>query len=281
MQTDVDTVTYVVGRSDGLVRELRALTEWVIHDAAQKSARGRVVFLGGVVCGHDTHLMMDVVYELFDRLPGSTIIRGDQEQRLLDFLEADLNPAPIKRWMDHGGRAIVESFGVAPSVRRSAEIRRIVTTASPRLLEAMQGAPEFEIEGDYCFTDGWTWPKPGILGSEVTTPGYDRDEVTSWHEVSGKIVVHDRSPSNDCFPEVEDRFIRLGGFPSQTGRIQLLAIENGRATRFAFAESVQLGDVSITVRPAEIFLKAPLGAARFETLPPEPEGAAPILQGRL
>lgn len=260
MQSDVNSTTYVIGRCDGLVLHLRALINWLAKDAAERSARARVVFLGGVVYGNKTKVMMDEVY----RLPGSAIIMGSREVGLLDFLEGDWNRGPTMRWMAHGGRAVVESFGVDPNIRRSTEIRRIVKIMSPPLLEVLRAGKEFQIEGDFCFTDGWGWPKPPLVDGGLATFLLGDDEITSWHKAVEKIVVHERAPTNDCYPEVDDWSVALGGFPAQTGRVHLLAIDNGKASRFVFASREHgKAPVTVAVKPAEMFRKAPFGAARF------------------
>lgn len=75
---------------------------------------------------------MDEVYHVLDALPGSAIIMSYREQGLLDFLEGDLNRAPTMRWMAHGGRAIVESFGVDPLDRRR-DLDRLVSAGRRRM----------------------------------------------------------------------------------------------------------------------------------------------------
>lgn len=159
----------------------------------------------------------------------------------------------------------MESFGVDPKVRRSREIRRIVKRTSPTLLQMLRTAKEYEIDGDFCLTEGWSFPTPPkVDGEEIDTTFWNDNEITAWHKAVNKIVVHDRAPTNDCYPEVGDSDIALGGFPDQTGRVHLIAIDNGKVSRFAFASRLHRdAPVTVSLKPAEMFRRAPLGAARF------------------
>ena len=261
MQTEKNSTTYVIGRCDGLVPQLRELTKWLAKDASDRSAEARVVFLGGVVYGPRTKAVVDEVQRVLKVFPGSTIISGGRERGLLDFLEGGLNRAPTMWWMAHGGgRAVVDSFGVDATVRGSREIRRIVARKSPALLPMLRAGKVYEIDGDFCITQGWSFPPlPRVDEEEIDLTGWNVDEINAWHKAMNKIVVYERAPTNDCYPEVGDTDITLGGFPDQTGRVHLLAIDNGEASRFVFASRAdKYAAVSVAVRPAEMFRRAPL-----------------------
>lgn len=258
MSAAVNSTTYVI------VPELRTLINWLVDDAAKRSAKARVVFLGGLVYGTETKIIMDEVFRVLDELPGSAIIMNPEDVGLFDFLEGNLTRAPTMRWMARRGRDVVTSFGVGPGVRRSNEIRRIVGKVSPPLLNVLRQGKEYEVEGDFCFIEGWSWPNPELIDRDTDAHAFADDTLTTWYKAVKKIVVHDRSPSNDCYPEVDDWSIALGGFPAQTVRVHLFAIDDGKASRFAFASRAHgKAAVTVAVKPAEMFRKAPLGAARF------------------
>ncbi|KRB56193.1 hypothetical protein ASE04_29010 [Rhizobium sp. Root708] len=264
MQSQEKTTTYVIGRTDGLVVQLRSLISWIERDAAERSARARVIFLGGIVHGGKTKLIMDEVYRVMERFPGSAVVKTHREENFLDFLEGDWNPSPTRWWMTHGGRDIVESFGVSPDMRRSADIRRFLKKTSPPLLDVLKSAKDYDTEGDYCFIRGSDWPNSDLTGSDFFFDNLGGGAINAWSKVMKKIIVYSWRPSNDCYPEVDDDTISLGGFPSQTGRVDVLAIDEGRATRFAIASGdVRGGVVSIYLKPVELFRKGPLGAVRF------------------
>lgn len=77
---------------------------------------------------------------------------------------------------------------------------------SPALQQMLRAGKEYEINGEFCLTEGWSFPTPPkVDGEEIDTTLWNYDEITAWHKASNKIVVHDRAPTNDrpdnaCWP---------------------------------------------------------------------------------
>jgi serine/threonine protein phosphatase 1 len=95
---------YFIGDVHGLAERLRILLEAIRLDAAASSATPHIVFLGDIVDrGDDSRGAMDVVADVLDRYPGSSLILGNHDEVFLDAARGRLDDRKYKFWIEEQG----------------------------------------------------------------------------------------------------------------------------------------------------------------------------------
>lgn len=207
--------------------------DWIARDASSRSATARVVFLGSIVGGEKTEAVVREVLQTMDAFPGSTLISGRNERKLLEFLEDTASRREVQDWMDDlGGWDVLKSFGIPPETRRYSESRFAILSRAPRVLDLLQSAKEYEVEDGFCFVEGYDIPDDPLFRSE---PKDFTDEALSvWHRATGKTIVHVNGGATTHYTECQDH-IGFGISPKATGWLSALTIDDGEAARYLLA----------------------------------------------
>lgn len=145
-------IVYAIGDIHGR-RDLldRLLSQIEAHSARHSPDRvRRIVFLGDYVDrGPDS---FGVIERLLAPPPEGfafTFLRGNHDQAMLDFLDAD-DPSPV--WLRHGGVSTLASYGVAAIDRLPRAMRKdLDAKIPPSHVAFLRGLENYATDGDYCF----------------------------------------------------------------------------------------------------------------------------------
>ena len=121
---------YVIGDLHGCLAQLQGLCEIIKQDAAQYSARPKLLFLGDMIDrGPQTSGVLD--YLLSRPLWADLLcLRGNHEEMMLAFLKA---PRRNLAWLDYGGFETLRSYGLALP---PAELRQLSDRRAQQILLA-------------------------------------------------------------------------------------------------------------------------------------------------
>ncbi len=225
---------YAVGDIHGRCDLLDRLHDLIIADArAHPAARQLVVYLGDYLDrGYQSREVIDC---LLDRpLEGFEVIhlRGNHEQRMLDFLE---DSGIGLNWLMIGGDATLYSYGVSKAPRAGRlddldTVRRAFRDALPQShLDFCRGLESYHVEGDYLFVHAGVRPGVALAAQEVRDMLWIRDEFLNSATDHGKIVVHGHSIVDA--PETRANRIAIDTGAFATGRLTCLVLD-GEARAF-------------------------------------------------
>jgi serine/threonine protein phosphatase 1 len=200
-------IVYAIGDIHGRLDLLQTSLAAIESHAARQPAwwTKRIVFLGDYLDrGPDSAGVID---RLSNRpLSGfdCTALKGNHEQAMLEFLDAD---APDPTWLRYGGVAALASYGIAVTDRPLAEIRDEMRARLPYgHIEFLRQLKLYVLEGDYLFVHAGV--RPGIPLENQTTQDFlwIRDSFLRHESPHPWRVVHGHSISE--IPEI--RHNRIG-----------------------------------------------------------------------
>lgn len=237
------------GRADLLARLLPALKADLHARSPLSGERPLLVFLGDYVDkGPHSRQVIDLLLDFADDPDfESRFLLGNHEETLLDFLAGRIRG---RTWVEHGGDATLQSYGVA--VGRESDwadardrLRSAVPAAHVRFLEGL----ELMIEaGPLLFVHAGV--RPGLPLEQQSTRDllWIRSEFLNVPVTGAHLIVHGHTPQDSVY-----------GAP---GRLCLdsAAYMSGRLSAAVFAgKSVGIIDsVSLTAKPFPV--RGPLSA---------------------
>lgn len=193
-RTPENMTIYAVGDIHGERALLEELLELIRRDAAEQPDRPVAVFLGDYIDrGPDSRGVLALLCG--DPLPGFTVHRllGNHEQAMLSFLD---DPLKTAAWLDVGGVAALDSYGVRMPPARRADERLI---AARNALDAclpqdhrdfLRSLALWVALGDYAFVHAGI--RPGVALAEQSPDDllWIRDPFLGWPERHEKVIVH-------------------------------------------------------------------------------------------
>lgn len=133
-----DGVVYIVGDVHGCVDHLAALLDRIDTDIAREGLPAEVVFVGDYVdrgpASADVLRFVSAMVQDFPQMVAG--LAGNHEQMMLDFL-ADPSGKAGRRWLRHGGRETLASFGIGGGAISDTAGAADLFDASGDLQEAM------------------------------------------------------------------------------------------------------------------------------------------------
>jgi serine/threonine protein phosphatase 1 len=187
---------YAIGDIHGRADLLDDLLARIADDAESvPQARSKtLIFLGDYIDRGPAS--SEVVETLLFGLPAgfdARFIKGNHEAMLLGFLEGT---APLMHWLQNGGDATLESYGVdiceLDTVSERAErLRQRFAKALPRAHRVFFESLELMIElGDYLFVHAGIRPGKPLDQQDPQDLLWIREEFGSYREDFGRLVVH-------------------------------------------------------------------------------------------
>ena len=209
--TPENLLVYVIGDIHGRIDLLIRLMKLIKADAAQHPSRKKeLIFLGDYIDrGVDSRSVIDFLLTCLPKNMKKTFLRGNHDDRLLNFLNGDLDQA--RDWLALGGSATLVSYGINPYranvIHDLKALHKAMIEKVPAAHRAFLAATEIDAtRGDYYFVHAGV--RPGIPMEKQTSE--DRlwirhDFLGSAHD-HGKVVVHGHS----ILPEPDQQPNRIG-----------------------------------------------------------------------
>ena len=195
-------------------------------DALRQGLRPTVVFLGDYVDrGPDSR---GVLQTLIGLTPGDIewhFLEGNHEAVMVGFIEA---PHLNEVWLDYGGDATLESYGVGPwlETAEAAEgLRRALPVDHRAFLDGLEMSVSF---GDYFFVHAGIRPGVDLSAQMVRDMLFIREPFLSSPLHHPKRVVHGHTITPE--PQILPSRIGIDTGAFASGRLTCLIIEN-EATR--------------------------------------------------
>jgi len=225
---------YVIGDIHGRIDLLARLMKLIKTDATQHpSPKKELIFLGDYIDrGVDSKGVIDY---LLTRLPKDmkiTFLRGNHDDRLLNFLNGDLNQAPD--WLALGGMATLVSYGINPYranvIHDLKALHKAMIEKIPAEHRAFLKATKIDTtRGDYYFVHAGV--RPGVPIEKQTSE--DRlwirhDFLGSAHD-HGKVIVHGHSILPE--PDIQHNRVGIDTGAYATGILTCLVLQ-GSTQRF-------------------------------------------------
>lgn len=183
---------YAIGDIHGRLDLLHDLIDLLHMDAKSRPAlRNRVVILGDFVDrGPDSRQLIELLNAR--QSADFVILKGNHEAAMLDALRGDF--AALDLWMQYGGDATLNSFGVADSVIRSDDPQMIVQAARKaipkRLVKWMQRLPLYHRAGPYFFVHAGIMPGVPLAKQTAKDMMWIRRTFTDSLDAHEAMIVH-------------------------------------------------------------------------------------------
>lgn len=233
---------YAIGDVHGRADLLRQMHQMIAGDAAKRGwAKNQLIYLGDYIDrGPHSREVLALVRE--DNLPGfsKVALRGNHEAMLLGFLE---DPGKGRAWLEWGGDAALQSFGVS---RFTGFVPQAQITDAAAQLSSALGASELDFlqtlkschrEGGYFFSHAGVRPGVALEAQKVDDLLWIRRPFLECEEDFGAIVVHGHSVNL----EVEVRRNRIGIDTGAylTGKLTCLILEGNQRWLLQTGQPVQ------------------------------------------
>jgi len=200
---------YCIGDIHGRLDLLLELEAAIVSDNAGYPGECVVVYLGDYIDRGDES--KEVVDHLLEApLEGFQHVHllGNHEQTLLDFLQ---HPRSVAAWLTFGGRAALNSYGIAvtrePSLQDLLDLRNELESRLPsRHLDFYRNLELMHVAGDYCFVHAGIRPGVPLLEQRKEDLLWIREDFTESDVRHQHVVVHGHSIT----PEVDWRENRIG-----------------------------------------------------------------------
>lgn len=231
-----DTIVYAIGDVHGCYRELRALEDKVIADAATLPGRKLIVMLGDYIDrGPDSARVIDHLIARppigFERI----CLTGNHEAQTLDYLDGRLS---LERWLSTGARSTLFSYGL--DAEHLGELYgsggklddHIRATIPHEHIAFMRGLPIMAYSERFVFVHAGLRPGVPLLEQEDDDLLYIREEFFEASRRLDRWVVHGHTPVDH--PRIDGRRLDIDTGAFRTGRLTAVRI-SGKGGRLFFS----------------------------------------------
>jgi serine/threonine protein phosphatase 1 len=220
---------YAVGDVHGRADLLRPMLGWIREDSERRGdAEVHVVFLGDLIDrGPDSAAVIEMLVAGEQAFGTRHFVRGNHEETLCAILDGDLTSAGD--WIDFGGSATLQSYGVDESLywhdpdAFGAALAAGVPATHAAFLAAMK---DWVRIGDYLFVHAGIRPGVPLDEQDARDLRWIRGEFLDSRRDHAMMVVHGHTISEN----VEHRANRIGIDTGAyaTGHLSVLALEDAR-----------------------------------------------------
>lgn len=240
-------LVYAVGDIHGRADLLALLLEKIEADAAASvdSKKKTIVFVGDYIDrGPGSRGVVDLLLNALPTGFDVRFLKGNHEDMMLKFLK---DPSSLGHWLNNGGAATLESYGVdVTGLRRDAakpkEWQGALFSALPEghrsFFDSLELTASF---GDYLFVHAGVRPGVPIEKQNPQDLLWIRDKFLRSEEDFGKVVVHGHTPKSA--PETCANRIGIDTGAFFNNRLTALRLQDD-SRRFLKAEGLQ--DVGAT-----------------------------------
>jgi serine/threonine protein phosphatase 1 len=182
------------------------------------------VFLGDLIDrGPNSCEVMSAVAEVLCQFPGSTLMLGNHDVWLLQFLRGDLTQRDFDNWMGNGGAATLESyfgegdfeFGHMHALGEEANSR------FPTHLPLLSSASDIMCFGRFVFVHAGIRPGVPLLEQRPDDLRWIRDDFLSAPAQHSQVIVHGHSITSNFNPEIHYNRIALDTGAAVSGRLSV------------------------------------------------------------
>lgn len=199
----IDRLTYAIGDIHGRNDLLTKMLDTIRSEADVLGEKPRIVMLGDYIDRGpaSADVLATVVALRTADWCDAEILLGNHELFLLKFaLDASCGP----QWLEYGGTATLQSYGLTPPLDRTdpaqwqallADMVRVIPREHLRLLCE---AKIYFIAGDYLFVHGGVKPGMPIEEQSADTMLWIREEFLAVDKSCDYVVVHGHSAKEDA-----------------------------------------------------------------------------------
>ena len=183
-----------------------------------------LILLGDIIDrGADSAACLNLAYNLVNR-SRARLLKGNHEDLLLNSIDG--NAVAQEIWLDHGGRAFLESFGIEPQRRNEDSFDfgdRIGAAVPEHLLAMLRDAPLTFRNGDYFFVHAGV--RPGVAFGRQAEQDlmFIRDDFTQSTRNHGAVIVHGHSIVDEVEYHSNRIAVDTGAFASD--RLSCICLE--------------------------------------------------------
>ena len=213
---------YAIGDVHGCLDRLQAIHTKVAQDlAADPIAAPLLVHLGDYIDrGADSAGVVRHLQSAFAGVPAVNLM-GNHERMMLEALNS-LDPDTFQHWLDNGGDASLQSWGV-PGPHRPHGLHRLIPTEDQRFLYALQ---LHHREGGYLFVHAGLRPGLPLERQSQHDLLWMREPFLSWTGDLGATVVHGHTPTE--VPVIRPNRIGIDTGAVRGGALTCVVLEGDR-----------------------------------------------------
>ncbi len=229
---------YAIGDVHGCHRQLAALEQAIIADAAALRGEKWLVTLGDYVDrGPDS---ASVIEHLLRPLPSGFrrfTLRGNHEQMMLDFLR---DPETCAYWIEEGGDATLKSYGVdltaeyVPETLLTDFMAHVLARIPKAHLKFIAGLPLFLSLPGWLFVHAGVRPGVDIDHQSAEDLTWIRESFLNGPGMPGVRVVHGHTPTPE--PVVTPTRIGIDTRCFMSGRLTAVRVTPDGETEFLTAD---------------------------------------------
>ncbi len=231
-KTPDGTRIYAIGDIHGMDAALAAVHAAIATDiAARPVSRALTIHIGDYTDrGPDSAAVIERLAALSAHDPNVICLRGNHDQKLIDFLDNPEESAPA--FFAFGGKATLKSYGVNLRGQNYTGLARQLAEKMPPAHRAFLDRLAYSVQfGDYFFCHAGV--RPGVPLDQQTPDDlmWIRDEFLHDKSDHGAVIVHGHTPTADARPEVRENRIAIDTGCVYGGPLTCLVLE-GSEVRF-------------------------------------------------
>lgn len=218
---------YAVGDIHGRYDLLRSLLSLIIQDW-EAVERGdtvfRLIFLGDIIDRGPASRSCIMMLRHLTSQPRVDLLRGNHEDLLLRSVDGEKWAQDI--WVEQGGLATLENYGIAPPRRDEDGFdfgERLAAAIPPDDIAFLRGTPLYLESGTYFFVHAGVRPGVALHRQDDEDMIFIRDEFTGADDWHGAVVVHGHTIVGDV--DVRPNRIAVDTGAWHSGRLSCIVLD--------------------------------------------------------
>lgn len=184
---------YAIGDVHGRLDLLDTLIKSIeAQEQELPRARVAVLLLGDLIDrGPQSRDVLERLVSMVAERSGTIVLRGNHEAALLDSM--DMDPAAQRGWLENGGLATLESFGIDPPADHEDAIEfaeRLSEGIAAPLQDFLRALPLSTQSGDYFFCHAGVRPGVPLAKQRADDLLWIRDGFMDDERYHGAVIVH-------------------------------------------------------------------------------------------